>query len=110
MTVLLLGLLIFLGGHSVRIIAEPWRVAQIERWGLQAWKGVFTLLALVGLALIVWGYGLARGEALVLWSPPVWTRHLAALLTAVSFVLLAAANVPSSWHGENASRAESTIW
>ncbi len=96
MTVLLLGLLIFLGGHSVRIVAEPWRVAQIARWGLQAWKGAFTLLALVGLVLIVWGYGLARGQTLVLWAPPVWTRHLASLLTAVSFVLFAAANVPGN--------------
>lgn len=96
MTVLLLGLLIFLGGHSVRIVAEPWRTAQIARWGPKAWKGAFTLLALVGLVLIVWGYGLARAQTPVLWTPPVWTRHLAALLTAVSFVLLAAANVPGN--------------
>lgn len=96
MTVLLLGLLIFLGGHSVRIVAEPWRTAQIARWGPLAWKGAFTLVALVGLVLIVWGYGLARAQTSVLWDPPFWGRHLTALLTAVSFVLFAAANVPGN--------------
>lgn len=96
MTVLLLGLLIFLGGHSVRIVAEPWRTVQIARWGPLAWKGAFTLVALVGFALIVWGYGLAREQTTVLWAPPFWGRHLTALLTVVSFVLFAAAKVPGN--------------
>lgn len=96
MTVLLLGLLIFLGGHSVRIVAEPWREAQIARWGPRVWKAAFTLLALLGLVLMVRGYGQARAQTPVLWVPPLWTRHLAALLTAVSFVLFAAAKVPGN--------------
>ena len=96
MIFLLLGLLFFLGVHSVRICAAPWRTAQIARVGEGKWKGVFSLVSLVGFFLIVWGYGQARLDPLMLWNPPVWTRHVAALLTFVAFVLIAAAYVPGT--------------
>ena len=95
MTALLLGLLLFLGVHSLRIVAAGWREAQLARWGAGTWKGVYSLLSLAGLLLIVWGYGLARQQPIVLWAPPPsWLRQLAAALMLVSFVLLAAAYVP----------------
>jgi len=96
MTVLILGLLIFLGAHSVRIVAEPWRAAQIARVGPMGWKGLYSLASAVGLALIVWGYGMARGQPVVLWTPPIWARHVTASLTVLAFVLLAAAYVPAN--------------
>jgi uncharacterized membrane protein len=91
---LLAGLLLFLGLHSVRIFAEGWRTRTIDRWGEGRWKGVYSLLSALGLGLIVYGYGQARLEPVVLWAAPVWARHLAALLTLVALVLLAAAYVP----------------
>lgn len=94
MTLLFLGLLIFLAAHSVRIVAEPWRTATRERLGENAWKGILSLVSIAGFVLIVWGYGQARLSPVVLWTPPVATRHAAALLTLVAFVLLAAAYVP----------------
>jgi uncharacterized membrane protein len=94
MTILVLGLLIFLGVHSVRIVADPWRTAMRARLGENGWKGVYSLLALAGFALLVWGYGQARQAPVVLWTPPVGMRHLAALLTVFAFVFLAAAYVP----------------
>jgi uncharacterized membrane protein len=94
MTWLLLGLILFLGVHSVRIVAEGWRTRTRERLGEGAWKGLYSLLSLLGFALIVWGYGQARQNPVVLWVPPVATRHGAALLMLISFVLLAAAYVP----------------
>ena len=96
MTALILGLLLFLGAHSVRIVAEGWRGRTIARIGKGPWKGAYTLLSLAGLALIVWGFGQARANPTVLWAPPVWTRHLAALLMLVSLVLMAAADVPGN--------------
>ena len=96
MTLLILGLLLFLGVHSVRVFAEGWRVGVRARLGEGAYKGMYTLAALAGLALIVWGYGLARQQPVLLWSPPVWTRHLAALLTVPAFILLVAAYVPGN--------------
>jgi uncharacterized membrane protein len=96
MIVLVLGLAIFLGVHSLRIFADDWRSAQMGRIGENAWKGLYSLFSLVGLVLIIWGYGLSRSTPVELWSPPVFTRHLSGLLMLLSFVLLAAAYVPGT--------------
>ena len=94
MTYLIAGLLLFLGVHSVRIVADDWRSRTRARVGEAPYKLVYALLSLAGLLLLVWGYGMARQQPVVLWNPPVAMRHLAALLTLVAFVLLAAAYVP----------------
>lgn len=94
MTLLILGLVLFLGVHSTRLVADDWRGAQLARIGERAWKGLYSLISIAALAVLVWGYGQARQEPVVLWSPPVWTRHVAALLMLVSAVLLVAAYVP----------------
>ena len=94
MTVLILGLIIFLGVHSTRIVADGWRTAQLKRLGEGAWKGIYSLISLAGFGLIVWGFSLARQQPVVLWTPPVAMRHVAALLTLIAFVLLVAAYVP----------------
>jgi uncharacterized membrane protein len=94
--ILLLGLLIFLGVHSVRIVGDNWRTAQIARLGDRRWKGLYSLASAVGLALVVWGYGLARRQPVVLWTPPPWTGVVAVVLTVPAFVLLVAAYVPAN--------------
>ena len=83
MTYLILGLVIFLGVHSVRIVADGWRTRTRARLGALPWKGLYALASLLGLALIVWGFGLARQQPLQLWSPPLAMRHLASLLTLI---------------------------
>ena len=60
MTLLILGLVLFLGVHSVRIVADGWRTRMRKRLGEGGWKGLYSLLSLAGLALAIWGYGLAR--------------------------------------------------
>lgn len=95
MLVLILGLVIFLGVHSAQIVAPGWRSRQMARTGEGAWKAIYTVASLVGLALIVWGYGLAREDGRVqLWDPPVWTVHLNYLLMLPIFVLLVAPYFP----------------
>lgn len=94
MTLLILGLVVFLGAHSVRIFADDWRARQITRLGAGPWKGIYSVVSLVGFVLIIWGYGLARAEPIVIWNPPLWTRHVAALLTVPAFILLTAAYIP----------------
>jgi len=96
MAYLVLGLVLFLGVHSVRIVADDWRTATRARIGEQAFKGAYSVLSLVGFVLICWGYGQARQQPMVLWTSPIWTRHLAALLTLPAFILLAASNVPGN--------------
>ena len=94
MSVLILGLVIFLGVHSTRIVADEWRSTQIERRGEKAWKGIYTVLSLIGFALIIWGFGIARGQTVVLYTPPLFLRHIASLLILIAFVLLTAAYIP----------------
>jgi uncharacterized membrane protein len=94
MTILILGLIIFLGMHSIRMVADERRTALRMRFGELGWKAGYALISLLGLVLVVHGYGLARQAPIVLWVPPLPMRHIAALLTAIAFVLLAAAYVP----------------
>jgi uncharacterized membrane protein len=94
MLILVAGLIVFLGVHSVRIVADDWRTRQIARIGEVPWKAIYALVSFVGLALVVWGYDATRTAPVDLWHPPVWTRHLASLITLASFILVAAAYIP----------------
>jgi uncharacterized membrane protein len=96
MLLLILGLVIFLGVHSIRIFANEWRRRQIARLGEGPWKGLFALASLVGLILIIIGFGAARMNPVLLYAPPVWLRHLNIFLTLIAFVLVAAAYVPGN--------------
>jgi uncharacterized membrane protein len=96
MLYLILGLVMFLGAHSVRIVAEDWRTRTIARVGPGAWKMAYSVVSVLGFVLIVWGFGQARMQPVLVWSPPVGMRHAASLLTLVAFVLLAAAYVPGN--------------
>jgi len=96
MTFLIFGLILFLAAHSVRIFADDWRTRQIARMGEKAWMGVIAVVSLIGFVLIIWGYDLARAAPVFVWDPPIWTRHLAALLTLPVFILIIAAYVPGT--------------
>lgn len=97
MTLLLIGLAVFIGAHSLRIVAPGWREARISAWGVNAWKAVAGILSIAGFVLILYGYGEARQAPVLLWTPPAGLRHAAALLTLPAFILLVAAYVPRSW-------------
>ncbi|MEP6556997.1 MAG: NnrU family protein [Burkholderiales bacterium] len=94
MTLLIIGLIVFLGLHSVSIVAPGWRNAQVARFGEGSWKGIYSVVSLVGLALLIIGYGAARQSPVVLYVPPTWLRHVSLLLMVPVFPLLIAAYVP----------------
>lgn len=96
MIVLCIGLILFIGIHSVRIVSDDFRTQFIQQRGEGAWKGLYTVLSLLGFALLIYGYGLTRLDPIYLWHPPVFTRHIASLLMLFSFILLAAAYVPKN--------------
>ncbi|HLR13325.1 MAG TPA: NnrU family protein [Burkholderiaceae bacterium] len=89
-----MGLLLFLGSHSVRICAEEWRHRQIEKFGKIAWRAGYSIVALAGLVLIILGFGMARQKPVVLWVPPPGMLHVTALFVLIAFVLIAATYVP----------------
>jgi uncharacterized membrane protein len=94
MTILILGLIVFIGAHAFTMAREP-RARAIARLGEGPYKGLYSLVSLIGLLLIVWGFGAYRaGGYTQVWNPPVWTRHLAILLVWFAFVAFAAAYLP----------------
>jgi uncharacterized membrane protein len=89
MAILALGLVIFLGLHSTRIVAEDGRTKAIARLGENTWKSAYSILSIVGFALIIWGFARARFDAQRLWTPLPGARHATILLMLISMVLLA---------------------
>ncbi len=96
MIILIVGLVVFLGVHSIRVFANDWRNDQIQRIGPMAWKGVYALVSLLGFGLIVWGFKMARLGSEWVWIPPHWTRHISILLMLFATLLLVAAYVPGN--------------
>lgn len=94
MYMLLLGLLIFLGVHSLRMFADGFRGRMISRHGANIWRAAYSLVSIGGFVLIVWGFGLARQQPVLLYSPWPAMKHANMLLTLVAFLLVAAAYVP----------------
>ena len=93
---LILGLILFLGAHLVPTFPKT-RASLRVSLGENGYKGLFSIVSLIGLVMIVYGFGAARTASwnTILWSPPVWTKHIAFLLMWPAFILLVAAYVPS---------------
>src|SRR3954470_926331 len=90
LTIMILGLAIFLGVHLFTIMRGQ-RAALVKRIGYNAYMGLYSLIALIGLALIVYGFARYRqGEWIDIWFPPAWTKHLAALLVLFAFIMFVA--------------------
>ncbi|KLK94928.1 NnrU family protein [Microvirga vignae] len=94
MTLLVLGLILFLGIHSFTM-ARKSRSGLIGRIGEGPYKGLYSLLSLAGIALISIGYGQYRANGYIpVWDPPVWTRHISLLLVLIAFICVVAAYLP----------------
>ncbi|HEX4241778.1 MAG TPA: NnrU family protein [Steroidobacteraceae bacterium] len=94
MALLIAGLVLFLGVHSVAIIAPGARAAGLRRLGERGWKGVYALVSALGFVLICYGFSIARREPVVLYTPPLWLHHVTLLLMIPVFPLLLAAYLP----------------
>jgi len=94
MTLLITGLIIFFAVHSVAMVADGWRQRMIGKIGEWTWKGLYSLIAAIGLALIIWGYALARQTPVVLYVPPEWLRYMALILLVPVFPLLLSTYLP----------------
>jgi uncharacterized membrane protein len=97
MLVFIVGLILFLGIHLARVLAPQYRLAFIESRGVNAWKGLYSVISLISFIILIYGYGLARlSDANVqLWSPPRWTVHLNMTLMLFAIIFLVASQVPA---------------
>jgi uncharacterized membrane protein len=97
MALMILGLVVFLGVHSVRIFADPWRSAMVQRLGLWPFKGLYAIASIIGFVLIVIGFHAAKQESTVLYVTPAWMKHVTALLMMLAMTLFFAAYIPKNW-------------
>jgi uncharacterized membrane protein len=95
MIILIVGLVLLLGPHFVRAAAPEWRRVTNARIGALRWRVIYSVVSIIGLILVIWGFGLARQNPVMLWSPPVWTRHIAITLNLIAFFLLGVYLVPA---------------
>jgi uncharacterized membrane protein len=94
LAVMILGLVAFIGSH-VFVTMRPQRAEVVKRVGEGAYKGLFSLVALVGIVLIGWGFARYRSMGYIdIWSPPPWTRHVTLLLVWPAIVCVVAAYIP----------------
>lgn len=96
---MILGLLLFLGTHSMRAVAPGARDAVIDKIGQKGWMALAGVLSLAGFVLIIIGFGQARLEPFWLqriWGSPSWTAHVTALIMLLAFISLIAAYVPKN--------------
>jgi uncharacterized membrane protein len=87
MWVLVLGLVLFFGFHSIRMAAPGFRAARIAAMGEGPWKGIVALLSLVGIGLMIWGWMLYRQDAPDIYVPPDWGQHVTAVFVFLGLVL-----------------------
>jgi len=95
--ILILGLVLFLGIHSVRIVAPDFRAGFIARRGEGPWKGLYSVVSIVGFVLIVWGYHLAHQTAPVYYVTNFNLVHVTATLMLIAFIVLATFQMPAGW-------------
>jgi len=96
MTWLILGLVLFLGAHSTRIFADQWRTKTLQAWGDKPFKAVCALVSVLGFYGLIVGYAEVRLDPVVLWQPPIATRHLSVLLMLFASLLLVATYIPAN--------------
>lgn len=94
MAYLLAGLALFLGVHSISIVSYRWRDAAVRKIGAGVWRSLFALVSLAGLALIVYGFGRARENPVVLYVAPAWIRDTMVMLMPFVFPIAFAAYLP----------------
>ena len=100
MLVLIVGIIVLLGVHSITAFRDT-RTVLINASGAMAYRGLHSLVSLIGLGLIIWGFQRYRADGWVqIWTPPIWTAHITISLMWFAFVALACVNpAPSRIRG-----------
>ncbi len=94
MSLLIIGLVLFLGIHSIAIFSPAGRDALAAKMGELPWKAIYAIVAIIGFILIIKGYAAARLDPVMIWQPPGFMRHVTALLMLPVFIFLLAAYLP----------------
>jgi uncharacterized membrane protein len=92
----IIGLIVFLGAH-VFVSMRDRRAALVSRIGAGPYRGLFSLMSIVGILLIAYGFAAYRAAGMImLWYPPAWTRHIVEVLMWPASIMITAAYVPGN--------------
>jgi uncharacterized membrane protein len=92
----ILGLVIFLGAH-VFVTMRDRRSALVKKIGEGPYKGLFSLVSIIGIVLLGYGFAWYRDSGLIaLWYPPAWTRQIVVVLMWPASILVTAAYIPGN--------------
>lgn len=97
MALLVISLILFLGIHLIRVVAPGFRQSMIASMGQSAWRGIFSVASLASLVLLIYAFGQARHVTGILYSPPVWTAHIAITLMLIAMICLVASLLPAGY-------------
>ena len=95
MTLLICSIVLFLVLHSLRVFAPRWRQRTIDRMGINAWRGLYSLLSIASLVLLIYAFGASRAETPILYVPPMFMTHITLTLMLISMILLMASILPA---------------
>lgn len=95
MALLAFSIVLFLVLHSLRIFAPDWRARTIERMGVNAWRGVYSLLSIASLVLLIYAFGASRATTPILYVPPMFMTHITLGLMLIAMILLMASILPA---------------
>jgi len=92
----ILGLVVFLGAH-VFVTMRDHRAAVVARIGEWPYRGLFSLVSIIGIVLIGYGFAAYRAAGpIMVWYPPGWTRHIVVALMWPVSIMIAAAYIPGN--------------
>lgn len=94
MSLLVLGIVLFLGIHLIRVVAPGFRTSLIAGLGEAGWKIAYSIVSIVALVVLIYGFGQAR-DMTPIWSPPFWMSHITILLMLFALICLAASLLPA---------------
>lgn len=93
MALLIIGIILFLGTHLIRVVAPGLRLAMIERFGLMGWRVIHSVASIVSIVLVIYGYAVA--PIVNLYFPPMGMSHLTLTLMLIATVCLMAGFLPA---------------
>ncbi|NRP86342.1 hypothetical protein GFPCMMHI_02246 [Ensifer adhaerens] len=94
MALLILGIVLFLGVHLIRVVAPGLRTSMIASIGEAGWKIAYSVASILTLILLIYGFGQAR-DMTPIWSPPFWMSHITILLMLFAMICLVASLLPA---------------
>jgi uncharacterized membrane protein len=97
MPMFLVGLVLFIGLHLSRVLVPNIRASLVSNFGVNVYRGLYSVLSIAALVILIYGFGLARQETGFLYEPAFYLAHITLLLMLIAFIVLVAGFLPTGY-------------